>query len=412
MSEICNLALKDEGHQRIAWVAMHMPVLTQIGDRFEIEKPFQGLKIALSIHLEAKTAYLVKTLARGGAEMHVTGSNSLSTQDCICAALVDDGIEVNAIHGSSKQQTIDLWKKTLSCRPDIVIDDGSDLIHLLLTECSSYADNLLGGCEETTSGVLRLRAWEEAGKLRFPVMAINDAKCKSYFDNTYGTGQSSWDAIMRTTNLQVNGKIVVISGYGYCGRGIANIAKGLGARVIITEINPIQSILAIMDGFEASSMREAVPVGDLFITATSCCNVIRPEHFEQMKNGAIVCNAGHFNIEIDLEGLERIANEKKDVRKNIVGYRLNNGRWINVLADGGLVNIAAGDGHPAEIMDMSFSLQALGALYILENSTSLNPGVHNIPTDIDRSVASMKLKAFGGSIDTLTKQQEEYLKAN
>jgi len=259
MSVIRDISLKEEGRQRIEWVAMHMPVLNQIGERFEREKPFQGMKIALSIHLEAKTAYLVKTLARSGAEMHVTGSNPLSPQDCVCAALADEGIDVNAINGSDRPQTVELWKKTLSCHPDIVIDDGADLVHLLLTDCREYADRVLGGCEETTSGVLRLHGWEDAGELRFPVMAINDARCKSYFDNTYGTGQSSWDAIMRTTNLQVNGKTVVIAGYGYCGRGIANIAKGLGARVIITEIDPVKSILAIMDGFEAESMLEAAP---------------------------------------------------------------------------------------------------------------------------------------------------------
>lgn len=409
MSVIRDISLKEEGRQRIEWVAMHMPVLNQIGERFEREKPFQGMKIALSIHLEAKTAYLVKTLARSGAEMHVTGSNPLSTQDCVCAALADEGIDVNAINGSDRQQTVELWKKTLGCHPDIVIDDGADLVHLLLTDCREYADRLLGGCEETTSGVLRLHGWEDAGELRFPVMAINDARCKSYFDNTYGTGQSSWDAIMRTTNLQVNGKTVVIAGYGYCGRGIANIAKGLGARVIITEIDPVKSILAIMDGFEAESMLEAAPKGDIFITATACCDVLRPEHFERMKNGAIICNAGHFNVEIDLPALEEMALEKREVRRNIIGYRLKNGNWIDVIAQGGLVNIAAGDGHPAEIMDMSFSLQALGALYIAQNAGKLKPGVHAIPEDIDRRVAEMKLKAFGGHIDTLTKRQAEYL---
>lgn len=412
MSTIRDIGLKEEGQQKIEWVAMHMPVLGQIGEQFEREKPFQGIKIALSIHLEAKTAYLVKTLARGGAEMHVTGSNPLSTQDCVCAALADDGIDVHAIHGSDREQTVELWKKALSCHPNIVIDDGSDLIHLLLTECREYADQLLGGCEETTSGVQRLRGWETAGELTFPVMAVNDAKCKSYFDNTYGTGQSSWDAIMRTTNLQVNGKTVVVAGYGYCGRGVANIAKGLGARVIITEIDPVKAILAIMDGFEAESMKAAASRGDIFITATACRDVIRPEHYEKMKNGAIVCNAGHFNVEIDLQGLEAMAVKKKEVRNNVMGYQLKNGNWIHVIADGGLVNIAAADGHPAEIMDMSFSLQALGAAYILKNAGKLKPGVHAIPEEIDKSVAVMKLKAFNGSIDTLTPAQLGYLQSH
>ncbi|MGI6507663.1 MAG: adenosylhomocysteinase [Saccharofermentanales bacterium] len=412
MAIIRDIALKDEGHQRIAWVAKHMPVLNQIGEKYEKTQPFKGLKISLSIHLEAKTAYLAKTLARCGAEMHVTGSNPLSTQDAICAALVDDGIEVYAIHGSDSEQTLDLWKETIACKPHIVIDDGSDLINLLLTDCKDYAVNLIGGCEETTSGVQRLRGWETSGLLHFPVMAINDARCKSFFDNTYGTGQSSWDGIMRTTNMQVNGQVVVVAGYGYCGRGIAKVAKGLGARVIVTEIDPVKSILAIMDGFEAKNMAEAAPLGDIFITATSCCNVIRPEHFNVMKDGAIVCNAGHFNIEIDLAGLNEMAVSKEEVRKNIDAYLLENGRTINVIADGALVNIAAADGHPIEIMDISFSLQALGALYILEHQGQLAPGVHAIPDEVDRAVAEMKLKAFGGSFDILLPEQIAYMESH
>lgn len=412
MATIRDISLKDEGHQRIAWVAKHMPVLNQIGDKYEKTKPFEGLKISLSIHLEAKTAYLAKTMARCGAEMHVTGSNPLSTQDAVCAALVDDGIEVYAIHGSSSEETVALWKKTLACKPHIVIDDGSDLINLLLTDCKDYATRLIGGCEETTSGVQRLRGWEASGLLHFPVMAINDARCKSFFDNTYGTGQSTWDGIMRTTNLQVNGQVVVVAGYGYCGRGIAKVAKGLGARVIVTEIDPVKSILAIMDGFEAMSMAQAAPLGNIFITATSCCNVIRPEHFRVMKDGAIVCNAGHFNIEIDLAGLNKLAVSKEEARKNLDAYKLENGRWINVIANGALVNIAAADGHPVEIMDMSFSLQALGALYLVEHQGQLSAGVHAIPDEVDRAVAEMKLKAFGGTFDTLLPEQIAYIKSH
>lgn len=410
MSTIRDISLKAEGHQRIAWVAQHMPVLNAIGDRFEKEKPFAGKKIALSIHLEAKTAYLVKTLARGGAEMYVSGSNPLSTQDCVCAALVDDGVTVNAIHGSDAEQTVELWKKTLSCHPDIVIDDGADLINLLLGECSEYADRVIGGCEETTSGVQRLRSWENSGRLRFPVMAVNDARCKSFFDNTYGTGQSAWDAIMRTTNLQVNGKTVVVAGYGYCGRGVAEIARGLKAQVVVTETDPVKSILAIMDGYRAMSMAEAARIGDIFITVTACSDVIRPEHFAVMKHGAIVANAGHFNCEIDLDGLNAMAVEKFEQRKNLDGYRLPDGRVISVVADGGLCNIAAADGHPVEIMDMSFALQAIGAEYILKNAGTLDARVHNIPDALDRRVAELKLKAFGGSCDTLTEKQKAYLK--
>ena len=412
MSTIADINLKADGHQRINWVARHMPVLNSIGDRFEVEKPFAGLKIALSIHLEAKTAYLVKTLARGGAEMYVTGSNPLSTQDSVCAALVDSGITVNAIHGSDPETTVELWKKTLSCHPDIVIDDGSDLINLLLGECSEYADNVLGGCEETTSGVQRLRNWEASGRLAFPVMAVNDARCKSFFDNTYGTGQSTWDAIMRTTNLEVNGKTVVIAGYGYVGKGVANIARGLNARVIVTEIDPVKSVLACMDGFTAMSMSEAAPLGDIFITATACCDVIRMEHFSAMKDGAIVCNVGHFNSEIDLESLKAQAVSKTELRKNLDGYTLSNGKMIAVIADGGLCNISAADGHPVEIMDMSFSLQAIGAEYILKHYKELENKVYNIPDERDRYVAQLKLKSFGGSFDVLNQKQIDYMANN
>lgn len=412
MSDIKDINLKAEGYQRIRWAAEHMPVLNAIGERFGREKPFQGLRIALSIHLEAKTAHLVETLAMGGAEMHVTGSNPLSTQDSVCAALVGQGIDVHAIHASDPETTLALWKKTLSCHPHIVIDDGSDLIHLLHTSCKEYADAVLGGCEETTSGIQRLNGWAAAGELAFPVLAVNDAQCKSYFDNTYGTGQSTWDGIMRTTNLQVNGKTVVVLGYGYCGRGIANTAKGLGARVLITEIDPVKAILAYMDGFEAKSMSEVVSQGDIFVTATACCDVIRAEHFTQMKDGAIVCNAGHFNIEIDLAGLERIATEKWESRRNINTYKLVDGRKVSVIADGGLVNIAAADGHPAEIMDMSFALQALGAEYIRKHAAELNPGVYQVAGELDQSVATMKLTAFGGSVDVLSAEQEQYMKSH
>lgn len=408
-SHIRDINLKDEGHQRIDWVSRHMPVLNAIGDRFEREKPFKGLRIALSIHLEAKTAYLVKTLIRGGAEVFVSGSNRMSTQDSICAALVDDGITVNAIHAAPQEETVQLWKNTLSCHPHVVIDDGSDLINLLLGECKDYADCLIGGCEETTSGVQRLRGWERSGRLTFPVMAVNDARTKSYFDNTYGTGQTTWDSIMRTTNMQLNGRVVVVAGYGYCGRGVAKIASGLGAQVIVTEIDPVKSILAIMDGYQAMSMAEAAPLGDIFITVTACCDVIRKEHFLVMKDNAIVANAGHFNIEIDLDALEKMAVSKKEMRKNLDGYLLENGRTICVVAEGGLCNIAAADGHPMEIMDMSFALQALGAEYIVKHGAELKPGAIRIPDEIDNYVGELKLKAFGGTFDVLNEKQRKYL---
>lgn len=412
MSHIRDIRLKDEGHQRIAWAARHMPVLNAVGDRFARERPFTGLRIALSIHLEAKTAYLVKTLVRGGAELFVTGSNRLSTQDAVCAALVDEGIQVNAIHAASEEETIALWKETLSCHPDIVIDDGSDLINLLLGDCAAYADRLIGGCEETTSGVQRLHAWEQSGRLTFPVMAVNDARCKSFFDNTYGTGQTVWDAIMRTTNLQMNGKTVVVAGYGYCGRGVARIAHGLGAQVIVTEVDPVKSVLAIMDGYRAMSMEEAAPLGDIFVTVTACCDVIRPEHFARMKDNAIVSNAGHFNVELDLPGLRAMAVDRVELRKNLDGYVLPDGRTIGVVADGGLCNIAAADGHPMEIMDMSFALQALGAEYIQKNGAQMRAGVHGIPEELDRRVAELKLRALGGSFDTLSERQRAFMRSH
>ena len=412
MSRIRDIGLKEEGHQRIAWAARHMPVLNSIGDRFAIEKPFAGLRIALSIHLEAKTAYLAKTLARGGAELYVTGSNRLSTQDAVCAALVDDGITVNAIHAASDEETRGFWMETLRCHPDIVIDDGSDLINLLLGECREYADRVIGGCEETTSGVQRLRGWEQSGRLTFPVMAVNDARCKCYFDNTYGTGQTVWDAIMRTTNMQINGKTVVVAGYGYCGRGVAKVAKGLGAQVIVTEIDPVKSVLAMMDGYRALPMEEAAPLGDVFVTVTACCDVIRAEHFVRMKDNAIVSNAGHFNVELDLPALKAMAVERVELRKNLDGYVLPNGRTIAVVADGGLCNIAAADGHPMEIMDMSFALQALGAEYILQNGRAMRPGVHTIPEEIDLRVGALKLKAMGGGFDVLNEKQKAFIKSH
>ena len=409
MSIIRDLSLKDEGHQRIAWAARHMPVLNKIGERFAREKPLEGLRIALSVHLEAKTAYLVKILTLAGAELSVTGSNSRSTQVSVCAALVDDGITVHAVHGVTDEECIQLWKKALSVHPHIVIDDGGDLMNLLLGDCKEYADCLLGGCEETTSGVQRLRGWEREGRLRYPVIAVNDARCKSFFDNTYGTGQTVWDAIMRTTNLQMNGKTVVIAGYGFCGVGIAAVAKGLGALVIVTEVDPVCSLLAMMDGYRAMSMAAAAPLGDIFVTVTACCDVIRPEHFAVMKDNAIVTNAGHFNIEIDLDGLKAMARERVSLRKNLDGYVLDDGRTIGIIADGGLVNIAAGDGHPVEIMDMSFSLQALGVEHIAKNKTLLVPGVQQIPPEIDRLVGELKLKALGGGFDTLNEKQQAYM---
>ena len=377
MSEIFDINLKDQGLRRILWAERHMPILGRIRNRFESEQPFKGLRISLAVHLEAKTACLVRAFRRGGAEVYVTGSNPQSTQDAICAALVADGCEVNAIPGASFEKYREFWKRTLSLKPHLVIDDGADLINLLMGECSEYAGDLIGACEETTSGVQRLRAWEREGRLAFPAIAVNDARCKTWFDNYYGTGQSTVGAIMRATNLMVSGMKVVIVGYGWVGRGIARMLAALGAHVIVTEIDPIAGLLAIMDGFTLMKMDQAAGTGDLFITATASIDVIASPHFEKMKHNAILCNAGHFNREIDL------------------------------IAHGALVNIAAADGHPVESMDISFSLQALSAEY-LTHHRSIPAGVHAVPESIDRMVADIKLETMGAALDLETEAQKEY----
>ncbi len=407
MSEIFDINLKEEGLQRILWAERHMPILGEIRRRFEKEQPFKGLRISLAIHLEAKTACLVRALRRGGAEVYVTGSNPQSTQDSICAALVADGCEVFAIHGASFEKYHEFWKKTLSLKPHLVIDDGADLIRLLHGECSEYAGEAIGGCEETTSGVQRLRAWNREGSLRFPVIAVNDALCKTYFDNFYGTGQSTVGAIMSATNLMLAGKRFVMAGYGWCGRGIARMAAGLGAHVIVTEIDPIHALLAAMDGFDVMTMDEAAAVGDIFVTATASVDVIHKGHFEKMKSHALICNAGHFSREIDLDALAELAVTAEETRRNIMSYTLENGRILHVIAHGALVNIAAADGHPVEIMDISFSLQALSAEYLTRNR-HLPVEVYAVPGPIDRQVADVKLKTLGLSLDIETEAQRQY----
>ncbi len=409
MSEIFDINLQDEGRQRILWAERHMPILGEIRDRFQKEMPFRGLRISLAVHLEAKTACLVRALIRGGAEVYVTGSNPQSTQDSICAALVADGCEVFAVHGASFEQYREFWKKTLSLKPHIVVDDGADLINLLMDECQDFAGNIIGACEETTSGVQRLRAWKNEGRLTFPVVAVNDARCKTWFDNFYGTGQSCIGAIMGTTNLMMAGKKLVIAGYGWCGRGIARMAAGLGAHVIVTEIDPIQAMLAMMDGFSVMDMDQAAEEGEIFITATASIGVLKERHFERMKHDAILSNAGHFNREIDLPALKRMSIKEQTMRHNITSYTLEDGRVLHVIAHGALVNIAAGDGHPIEIMDMSFSLQALSAEYLTKNR-GLEPDVYPVPADIDRSVAHVKLQTLGISLDQETEAQRQYRK--
>ncbi len=409
MSSIADIRLAPEGEKKILWVARNMPICSAIARDFEREKPFQGLKITLSVHLEAKTAYLCHVLALGGAEMYVTGSNPLSTQDAIAAALVEGGLEVFAHHGCTMEQYEKDLRAALSCGPNIIIDDGGDLVHLVHTEMRDLLPGVIGGCEETTTGIHRLKAMDRAGELRFPMVMVNDADCKHLFDNRYGTGQSVFDGINRTTNLIVAGKYVVVAGYGWCGKGVAMRAKGLGARVIVTEVDPVRAIEAHMDGFEVMPMDEAAALGDIFVTVTGCSGVITRDHFLKMKDGAILSNAGHFDVEVDVAGLQALAVKHYEARRNIEGYELPNGKTVFLIAEGRLVNIAAGDGHPAEIMDMSFAIQALSAKYLAEHRGQLKPGVVPVPAEIDTAVALKKLETLGIRIDTLTEEQKAYL---
>lgn len=410
-SEIRNVDLWQDGQIKIDWVKANMPLLRSLEEEFSATKPFKNIKIALSVHLEAKTAYLCKVLAAGGAEMFVTGSNPLSTQDDVAAALVHDGLNVYAWYDATDEEYHRHTSRVIEAGPNIIIDDGGDLVHLIHNEYPEKIKDVIGGCEETTTGIIRLIAMNKANELKFPMVLVNNADCKHLFDNRYGTGQSVWDGINRTTNLIVAGKNVVVAGYGWCGKGVAMRAKGLGAEVIVTEIDPIKAMEAVMDGFKVMKMEEAAKVGDFFITVTGCRDVITEKCFNVMKDGAICCNAGHFDVEVDIATLRRIAVETKVARKNIMGYKLANGRWINVIAEGRLVNLAAGDGHPAEIMDMSFAIQALSALHLVQNRDKLptDTKVIDVPKYIDREVAERKIKFWGMEIDKLTDVQEKYL---
>jgi adenosylhomocysteinase len=408
-SEIRDISLAPSGHRKIEWVRRNMPLLRQLEEEFLAEQPFKDVRIALSIHLEAKTAYLCKVLAAGGAEMHVTGSNPLSTQDDVAAALVEDGLDIHAWHGATEEEYYTHIAHVLEYDNNVIIDDGGDLVHMLHSRMPERITHVYGGCEETTTGILRLKAMEREGQLRFPMVMVNDADCKHLFDNRYGTGQSVFDGINRTTNLIVAGKNVVVAGYGWCGKGVAMRAKGMGARVIVTEINPVRAIEAVMDGFDVMPMNEAAGLGDLFITVTGCRDVVGPEAFARMKDGAICCNAGHFDVEVDVAWLREHAVSAEEQRTNIMAYEMEDGRRINVLAEGRLVNLAAGDGHPAEIMDMSFAIQALCARWIVMNHGGQNSKLIPVPVDIDREVARRKLATLGKEIDVLTPRQEAYL---
>ncbi|MFK7693389.1 adenosylhomocysteinase [Paenibacillus sp. HJGM_3] len=408
-SIIANPAAAPDGHLKIDWVQAHMPVLNRIREQFEKEQPFKGLKVAISLHLEAKTAYLAKVVQAGGADVTITGSNPLSTQDDVCAALVEDGITVFAKYNPSPEEYKQLLIHTLETKPDLIIDDGGDLVTILHSERQDLLPQVRGGAEETTTGILRLKAMEKEGQLKFPMVAVNDAFCKYLFDNRYGTGQSVWDGINRTTNLVVAGKTVVVVGYGWCGKGVAMRAKGLGANVIVTEIDAIKAVEAYMDGFDVMPMVEAAKVGDFFVTVTGNRDVIRGEHYDVMKDGAILSNAGHFDVEVNKPELEARSVSKRTVRRNIEEYALKDGRKVYVLAEGRLVNLAAGDGHPAEIMDMTFALQAMSLKYVNEQYEAIGKKVVNVPYELDEQVARFKLASLGKGIDKLTEEQKNYL---
>jgi len=409
--EIRDISLAPSGQMKIEWVKNNMPLLSALEKEFAQTKPFAGIKISLSVHLEAKTAYLCLVLAAGGAQMAVTGSNSLSTQDDVAAALAAAGLRVFAYHGATEEEYMRHIELCLEHKPNIIIDDGGDLVEMIHNKRPDLGEEMLGGCEETTTGVIRLKAMEREGILKFPMVAVNDAKCKHLFDNRYGTGQSVWDSIMRNTNLIVASKTVVVVGYGWCSRGIAMRAAALGAKVIVTEIDPVKAMEAKMDGYDVMRMEQAAPLGDIFVTATGCKHTITVAHMLTMKDRAILANAGHFNVEIDMAGLEEAAVSKAEARHNIMGYTLSNGKTVNVIGEGKLANIAAADGHPAEIMDLSFAVQAMSALYIKENYETLANRVIDVSAEIDDVIARRRLAAWNIEIDTLTDDQKNYLES-
>lgn len=407
--EVKDLSLAPLGKQRIQWAAREMPVLAQIRERFAQEKPLAGLRLVACCHVTTETANLALTLQAGGAESVLIASNPLSTQDDVAASLVADyGISVFAIKGEDVETYRRHVQIALDHRPNLIIDDGGDVTAELVQHRQEQLSELIGTTEETTTGLVRLRAMLKAGVLSFPVMTVNDAATKHLFDNRYGTGQSTLDGVLRCTNLLLAGKTVVVAGYGWCGRGVAMRARGMGSQVIVTEVNPVRALEAVMDGFRVLPMAEAAPLGDLFITVTGNKHVLRGEHFDAMKDGAMVCNAGHFDIEIDLGALQERAVSRQTVRPFVEEYRLRSGKSVFVLGEGRLINLAAAEGHPASVMDMSFANQALACEYLVKNRGRLAPGLHPIPPEVDEAIARLKLKAMGVQIDSLTPEQIEY----
>lgn len=408
-SMIKDIKLAPSGHDKINWVKNFMPVMESVNKEFSVSKPFAGKRVVITLHLEAKTAYLAIIMKNAGAEVAITGSNPLSTQDDIAAALVEEGIHVFATHGCTDEEYETYIQRALDIKPDIIIDDGGDLVHILHTKRRELLPNILGGSEETTTGVHRLHGLAKAGKLEFPMIAANDAYCKFLFDNRYGTGQSTWDGIMRATNLSIAGKTVVIAGYGWCGKGGAMRALGLGANVVITEVDPIKAIEAVFDGFRVMPMDEAAKIGDIFLTLTGNKDILCKRHFEVMKDGAMMANSGHFDVEINIPELAAASKSRRTVRQNIEEFVQADGRKLYLLAEGRLVNLAAGDGHPAEIMDLSFGVQFFSALHILNHHQELKNEVYLMPEEINTKIAELKLAAMGIKIDALTAEQRAYL---
>lgn len=409
MSTIRDISLAPLGKKRIEWVKDFMPVLSELRERFIKEQPFKGMRISVCVHLEAKTAYLGLVLRDGGAEVSITGSNPLSTKDDICAALAEEGMDVHAFFGATDEEYYEHIRRVLEFKPHIIIDDGGEFVTMLTEKHPEYTEFLIGGCEETTTGIHKLKARANDGTLPFPMLAVNDADCKHLFDNRHGTGQSVWDGIMYSTNNMITGRTVVVAGYGFCSSGIAMRAKGLGANVIVTEVNPFRALEAAMDGFRVMKMDDAAPLGDIFITATGCRDVIVKRHFEVMKNNVLLANAGHFDVEINKEQLGALSVDIMERKPFITGYKMSDGRILNLLADGRLVNIVAGNGHPAEIMDLSFAIQALSARHLALYGREMKPGLYNVPNEIDDEIINLKLRAMNLGLDELTPEQKAYL---
>ena len=401
--------LAEQGRSRIAWAGAYMPVLAQIRDRFASEKPLAGVRIGACLHVTTETANLMLALQAGGAEIALCASNPLSTQDDVAAALCDYGIPTYAIKGEDNQTYYSHIEAVVASKPHMSMDDGCDLVTTIFTKHKELLADMIGGCEETTTGVIRLKAMQKDGVLPYPVIAVNNALTKHMFDNRYGTGQSTLDGIVRATNVLLAGRTLVVVGYGWCGRGVASRADGMGAHVVVTEIDPRKALEAVMDGYRVMPMEEAAKIGDVFVTVTGNYHVVNESHFKLMKDGAIVCNSGHFNDELDLDAIKRISKGKTEPRAFVEQYELHDGRKICILADGRLINLAAGEGHPAAVMDMSFANQAMAAGYLAKNHRSLAKNVYDVPEHIDEEVAKLKLASMNVEIDTLTPQQEKYM---